>query len=44
MNKLLLASTAAALFVTPAMAQDNEAAEDEDVIVVLGEGLPHKSA
>ncbi len=38
MKKLLLASTAAAMIAAPAMAQD-DASEDEDVIVVIGQGL-----
>ncbi len=45
MKNLLLASTAAFLIAVPATAQDgNDAGENEDVIVVLGEGLPDTPA
>ncbi len=45
MKKLLLTGTAAVLIATPVMAQDDNAATDnEDVIVVLGEGLPDTPA
>ncbi|TIX49595.1 TonB-dependent receptor [Alteraurantiacibacter aquimixticola] len=44
MKTLLLASTAAALIAAPAMAQDADSDTDEDVIVVLGDGLPDTPA
>jgi len=40
MKNLLLASAATLLIATPAIAQDNGEDDNENVIVVLGEGLP----
>ena len=44
MKYLLLASAAVAFAATPAFAQDDTAEDDENVIVVLGEGLPDTPA